>query len=158
MSLVKLQNKPSRNGFDLSRKVAFSAKCSELLPVECIECIPGDSFKIKKQHFTRTLPVNTAAYTRIREYYDWFFVPTNLLWDKFNTFVTQMNDNAMTAAAITDNAKTGTQHPYFTTYDIINYLEKFRTELSDDYTRNNFFGYDRSLLSSKLLDYPFQRY
>ena len=151
MSMVKLQNKPSRNGFDLSRKVAFSSKVSELIPVECIECIPGDSFKIKKQHFTRTLPVNTAAFTRIREYYDWFFVPTNLLWDKFNTFVTQMTDNNQKAQSITDSAHVGNQHPYFTTTSVFNYLSRFRTDKSD-YTRN-FFGYDRPMLTSKLLDY-----
>lgn len=151
MSMVKLQNKPSRNGFDLSRKVAFSSKISELIPVECIECIPGDSFKIKKQHFTRTLPVNTAAFTRIREYYDWFFVPTNLLWDKFNTFVTQMTDNNQKAQSITDSARVGNQHPYFTTISVFNYLSRFRTDKAD-YTRN-FFGYDRPMLTSKLLDY-----
>ena len=74
LSMTKLKNNPSRNGFDLSRKFAFTAKVAELLPVECIECIPGDSFTINKQHFTRTMPVNTSAYTRMREYYDWFFV------------------------------------------------------------------------------------
>ena len=107
MSMVKLQNKPSRNAFDLSRKVAYSAKVAELLPVECIECLPGDKFKVRKQHFTRTLPVNTAAYTRIREYYDWFFVPTNLLWNKFNTFVTQMSDNNLKAQSIDSSSTTG---------------------------------------------------
>ena len=96
-SLKKLQNKPSRNGFDLSRKNLYTAKVGELLPVCTIECLPGDKFNINTQHFTRTRPVNTAAYTRIREYYDWFFVPTNLLWNKFNSFVTSMTDNGQHA-------------------------------------------------------------
>ena len=93
MSMVKLKNKTSRNGFDLGRKNAFTAKVGELLPVACIECLPGDSFDLEIQHFTRTRPVNTAAYTRIREYFDWFFVPTDLLWNKFGTVITQMTDN-----------------------------------------------------------------
>lgn len=160
MSLVKLQNKPSRNGYDLSRKVAMSAKMSELIPVDCIECIPGDSFKIRQQHFTRTLPVNSAAYTRIREYYDWFFVPTNLLWNKFNTFVTQMTDNNQKALSIKEDETLGSQHPYFTSGDIIDYLQAMN--VSSDVNvdnglqyayRNNFFGYNRAMLTCKLLDY-----
>lgn len=159
MSLQKLKNNPSRNGFDLSRKVAYTAKISELLPVECIECIPGDSFKIRKQHFTRTMPVNTAAYTRIREYYDWFFVPTNLLWNKFNTFVSQMTDNAQQATSIADNAVIPNQHPYFTSTQIETYLQKVRplpiTEDTNPNTseRYNIFGYDRALQTAKLLQY-----
>lgn len=148
MDLVKLKNNPSRNGFDLSRKVAFSAKISELTPVECIECIPGDKFKVQKQHFTRTLPVNTAAYTRIREYYDWFFVPTNLLWNKFNTFVTQMDDNNMKANSISQSATTGVQHPYFTSNQITTFIRNCA-----DNNRTNFFGYQRAPLTAKLMDY-----
>lgn len=148
MDLVKLKNNPSRNGFDLSRKVAFSAKISELTPVECIECIPGDKFKVQKQHFTRTLPVNTAAYTRIREYYDWFFVPTNLLWNKFNTFVTQMDDNNMKANSISQSATTGVQHPYFTSNQITAFIRNCA-----DNERTNFFGYLRAPLTAKLMDY-----
>lgn len=152
MSLVKLRNKPSRDAYDLSRKVAMSAKISELIPVDTIECIPGDRFKIRKQHFTRTMPVQTAAFTRIREYYDWFFVPTNLLWNKFNTFVTQMTDNNQKAASINEDASTGYQHPYFTTTQVLNHLNSYITGNNQSF-RSNFFGYDRPLLSCKLLDY-----
>lgn len=153
MSMVKLQNKPSRNGFDLSRKVAFSAKVAELLPVETIECIPGDKFKIRKQHFTRTMPVNTAAYTRIREYYDWYFVPTNLLWNKFNTFVSQMTDNNMKAQSIDESSTTGTRQPYFTTKQVYDYLSAYSSNGAHAAQSNNFFGYSRPYLTSKLMDY-----
>lgn len=153
MSLKKLKNNPSRNGFDLSRKLAFSAKISELLPVECIECLPGDKFKIRKQHFTRTLPVNTAAYTRIREYYDWFFVPTNLLWNKFNTFVTQMSDNGQSAAGIANNVSIGQQHPYFTRTQIGSYLNLLSSDSTPSSQKVNIFGYDRKHCTEKLLDY-----
>lgn len=33
MSMVNVRNKPHRDGFDLSRKNAFTAKLGELLPV-----------------------------------------------------------------------------------------------------------------------------
>lgn len=150
MTMKKLQNKTSRNGFDLSRKNIFSAKIGELLPVACVECIPGDSFNIKTQHFTRTRPVNTAAFTRIREYYDWFFVPSNLLWNKFNTFVTQMGNNNQQAQAINQSAQVTDQHPYFSRRDIASYLTGLDMALE---TKSNIFGFNRALNSAKLLEY-----
>lgn len=150
MTMKKLQNKTSRNGFDLSRKNIFSAKIGELLPVACIECIPGDSFNIKTQHFTRTRPVNTAAFTRIREYYDWFFVPTNLLWNKFNTFVTQMGNNNQQADAINQAAQVTDQHPYFSRREISSYLTG--VDMASE-TKSNIFGFNRALNSAKLLEY-----
>lgn len=148
MSMVKLNNRTSRNGFDLSRKNAFTAKVGELLPVACIEVLPGDTFNGEVQHFTRTMPVNTAAYTRVREYYDWFFVPTNLLWNKFNTFVTQMSNNNQHARSILSNNTIGDTHPYFTNTSVHNYI---RTMLGSSF--NNMFGYSRGRLTAKLMSY-----
>jgi hypothetical protein len=152
MQQVKLRNHTSRDGFDLSRKNAFSAKVGELLPCACIEVLPGDYYEGRVQHFTRSMPVSTAAYTRIREYYDWFFVPTNLLWNKFNTFVTQMADNNQHARSIVSNDYVGDTHPYFTTNQLHSYIrEKLDTSNSDN--DKNMFGFKRGELTVKLLNY-----
>lgn len=149
MSLKKLRNNVTRSGFDLSNKNVFSAKVGELLPVKCIEVIPGDSFKIKTQHFTRTMPVNTAAYTRIKEYVDWFFVPANLLWSQFNTFVSQMGDNGQTAKSIVEK-ETINKQPILSAQSVIDYL----TEVSNISEGNlNPLGYERAFLTCKLLNY-----
>ncbi len=68
MSLKSLRNKTSRNGFDLSSKRNFTAKAGELLPILCKEVLPGDKFEIDLKTFTRTQPLNTAAFARMREY------------------------------------------------------------------------------------------
>ena len=112
MDMVKTRIKTSRNGFDLSKKNAFTAKIGELLPVYCKEVMPGDKFKINVQAFTRTMPVSTAAYTRVREYYDFYFVPTNLLWNRYHTFLTSMGNNNQQADGIKINTVVGDQHPY----------------------------------------------
>ena len=157
MSQIKLNNHTSRDGFDLSRKNAFTAKVGELLPVCCIECIPGDKIKGRVQHFTRTMPVNTAAFTRIREYYDWFFVPTNLLWNKFNTFVTQMVDNNQHATGITTSQVLTNQHPYFTTNQLATSLynakRAYEQNPSTTLTGKNLFGFSRYETRAKLLHY-----
>lgn len=155
MSLKSIRNKPSRNGFDLSFKKNFTAKAGELLPVMVKEVLPGDTFKINLKAFTRTQPVNTAAFARIREYYDFFFVPYNLLWNKANTVLTQMYDNPQHAVSIdpTKNFVLNGEMPYLTSEAISSYINALSTASALANYRSNYFGYDRSKSSVKLLEY-----
>lgn len=160
MSMKSLRNKPSRNGFDLSFKKNFTAKCGELLPVMCKEVYPGDQFNIDLSSFTRTMPVNTAAYARMREYYDFYFVPYELLWNKSFTMLSQMNDNPQHAIS-SDPAKPFTlngQFPYVTSNNLSFYIYTMNNRyLSSDplnkHSASNYFGYNRAALSAKLLQY-----
>ena len=68
-----------RSSFDLSSKKLFTAKVGEILPCYWQIAIPGNKYQISSDWFTRTVPVNTAAYTRIKEYYDFYAVPLRLI-------------------------------------------------------------------------------
>lgn len=92
--LKQLQNHPHRSGFDIGAKNVFSAKCGELLPIFWDLGLPGCTYDIDLQYFTRTRPVQTAAYTRIREYFDFYAVPIDLLWKSFDASVIQMGEIA----------------------------------------------------------------
>ena len=154
MSLKFLKNKTSRNGFDLSSKRNFTAKAGELLPVKLWEVLPGDTFKIDLKTFTRTQPLNTAAFARMREYYDFYFVPYDLLWNKANTVLTQMYDNPQHATRLepyTGVRLDGTM-PYTTISDISLYLNALAPDSSTVVNKSNYFGYNRSLCSAKLLE------
>lgn len=120
MSLKGLKNNPSRNGFDLSFRNAFTAKSGQLLPVMCKECLPGDKFKVNLQWFTRTAELQSSAFTRIKEYYDFFFVPTRLLWRPFDQFVTQMP--FYSSAFNGSPSNTFTRQPYITLGDVSEYV------------------------------------
>ena len=150
MSLKSFQNNVKRNGFDLSYKNAFTAKAGELLPVSVIECIPGDKFKISSKSLTRTQPLNSAAFVRMREYYDVFFVPYRLLWNRYPTFFTNMKDFHH-AAGINQSGDVTDMHPWFTFDDIKQYLGKVATQDTQPHA-TNFFGFDRATLTKKLLD------
>ena len=119
MSLKSIKNKPHRDGFDLSRKFAFSAKLGELLPVFVEDVFPGDKFNISADWFTRSQPVTSPAFTRFGEYYDFFFVPYHLLWRYFPQFVIQTNDDNW-ATGIQSNSKQFTQHPYISSNELLN--------------------------------------
>lgn len=153
MSLKSISNKPSRNGFDLSFKKNFTAKAGELLPVMVKEVLPGDTFKINLKAFTRTQPVNTAAFARIREYYDFFFVPYDLLWNKSNTVLTQMYDNPQHAVSLdpTENFVLKGEMPYTTVQSIADYI--YSIEKNTSGYKSNYFGYSRASGSVKLLEY-----
>ena len=155
MSLKSIRNKPSRNGFDLSFKKNFTAKAGELLPVMVKEVLPGDTFKLNLKAVTRTQPVNTAAFARIREYYDFFFVPYDLLWNKANTVLTQMYDNPQHAVSLdpTGNFVLNGEMPYTTVQSIADYLSTISSNSALADFKSNYFGYDRAKGSVKLLEY-----
>lgn len=118
MDFKSVRNNVHRAGFDLSSRMCFTAKVGEMLPVKYWDLLPGDSFKIDGKSFMRTLPVQKATFGRVREYYDFYFVPYNLLWDKFESWIVQTKNayHAKSNLAAADNFKTS---PYFTDADIV---------------------------------------
>lgn len=145
-SLKDIRNHPRRSAFDLSSKIAFSAKSGELLPIKWYFTMPGDKFTLKRQHFTRTQPVNTSAYTRIREYYDWFWVPLHLLWRNAPEVISQMQSNVQHAGSQTSALTLGNFLPTVTNLQLNDVLQRLNG-------KKNYFGFDRSDLSYKLLQY-----
>lgn len=103
-----------RSSFDLSSKKLFTAKIGEILPVYWQIAIPGTKYRISSDWFTRTVPVNTAAYTRIKEYYDFYAVPLRLISRALPQAFTQMSDYMTSAASNNENTPQLTQVPYVT--------------------------------------------
>lgn len=149
-SFEDVKNKPSRSGFDLSRRMAFTAKISELLPVCVVKTFPGDSFVIKTQHFTRTSPVQTAAFVRIREFFDWFFVPYRQLWRNWQSMSTNMLDQPVTARGLTENSQVTKDQPYMMLQDLADFITSFEGYAG---VQGNQFGFNRGVLWAKLFNY-----
>ena len=100
-----------RSSFDLSSKKLFTAKVGEILPCYWQIAIPGTKYRISSDWFTRTVPVNTAAYTRIKEYYDFYAVPLRLISRALPQAFTQMTDYMTSASSSTTNAPVLTAVP-----------------------------------------------
>ena len=101
-----------RSSFDLSSKKLFTAKIGEILPCYWQIAIPGTKYRISSDWFTRTVPVNTAAYTRIKEYYDFYAVPLRLISRALPQAFTQMADYMTSAASGSANTEQLTSVPY----------------------------------------------
>lgn len=108
--------------------------------------MPGDKFTLKRQHFTRTQPVNTSAYTRIREYYDWFWVPLHLLWRNAPEVISQMQSNVQHSGSQTSALTLGNYLPTIANSQ----LQQVCDLLSG---KKNYFGFDRADLAYKLMQY-----
>jgi hypothetical protein len=100
-----------RSSFDLSSKKLFTAKVGEILPCYWQIAIPGNKYRISSDWFTRTVPVNTAAYTRIKEYYDFYAVPLRLISRALPQAFTQMTDYMTSASSTTSNTPALTSVP-----------------------------------------------
>lgn len=148
MNLTAVRNKPSRNGFDLSQKINFTAKVGELMPVWWIPVLPTDSLRVKVNNFIRTQSLNSAAFARMRGYFDFYFVPFSQMWQHFNTAVTQMNTNLQYASGpvISDNKALSGQLPYFTCEQVVGYIISLGQ-------KKNAFGFFRSTMTCRLLEY-----
>lgn len=118
MGLHGLKNKTSKNSFDLSHRNLFTAKVGELIPCSVFELNPGDTINLDASYFTRTAPLDSAAYTRLRENVQFFFVPYSQLWKYFDSQVMNMTstpngaDISRVATGLTSNSKITTQMPF----------------------------------------------
>lgn len=155
--MSNLQNRPHRSGFDIGRKNAFTAKVGELLPVYWDISMPGDKYKFNVEYFTRTQPVETSAYTRLREYFDFYAVPLRLLWKSAPSVLTQMQDiNQIQALSLTQNLSLGSFLPSLSLSDLSTVLFRLNKDSESPgsvgyYT--NQFGFSRADLAFKLLSY-----
>ena len=116
-----------RSSFDLSSKKLFTAKVGEILPVYWQIAIPGNKYRISSDWFTRTVPVDSAAYTRIKEYYDFYAVPLRFLYRNLPASFTQMSDYNTSASNSNTNESAPDKVPYTTNSAINTALIKLVT-------------------------------
>lgn len=156
--LKELQNRPHKSGHDISAKNCFTAKVGELLPVWTDFAIPNCTYKFNLEYFTRTRPVQTSAYTRIREYFDFFAVPCDLIWKSFDSAVIQMGEKApLQSKDILSKLTVKGDLPHCSLQDLSNSLSysggnvPLGSKVSVVSGFENIFGYNRGDVNHKLL-------
>lgn len=156
--LKSLQNHVHKSGHDLSAKNCFTAKVGELLPVWFDFGLPNSTYRFNLEYFTRTRPVQTSAYTRIREYFDFFAVPCDLIWKSFDSAVIQMGEKApIQSRDLLTNLSVKGDLPYCFLRDLGTSLKYAggnvptggSVSVSSDF--GNIFGYNRGDVNHKLL-------
>lgn len=86
--MLSPQTHLTRNGFDRSHLHNFTAKIGELLPVMTLETVPGSHYEIRVSDLMRSIPMNSAAFVRANQHFEFYFVPYKQLWRKWDDFFT----------------------------------------------------------------------
>lgn len=124
MGYSSQKNKVKRNPFDLSHRNMFTAQIGELLPVVCEWVNPNETFKLGYNGLTRTASLQTAAFTRLRENVQFYFVPFYALWRWFPEVYRNMPVGAAgqnitkIAQSSSESTKIGSKLPVFNLSDI----------------------------------------
>lgn len=138
-----------RNSFDMSYHTLFTSPAGMLLPNYVQDVNYGDYLRLDSSNFTRTMPVNTAAFCRFKEVTDFYFVPYRLLWRWYDTFITGVND-IQTAYAPSGSGVGNGKTPVIKASDIATHLLD-PTQIKDIFKYPNAYNFERLL---DLLGYP----
>lgn len=77
-----------RSKFSLSHYRLFSAKMGQLLPIGLTEVLPGDTFQHSTSLFLRCAPMVTPVMHPVHSIIHHWFIPSRLLWDSWEDFIT----------------------------------------------------------------------
>lgn len=79
---------PKLSTFDLSHEHKLTCNMGLLVPVNLMEVVPGDTFTVNSDIFLRLMPLASPMMHRVEVFLHYFFVPTRLIWDEFDVFLT----------------------------------------------------------------------
>lgn len=97
MKLLKPSRNVGRNAFDLSHRHLMTANFGELLPITCIETVPGDYITLRVSDLLRALPLVTSPFMRVKQHIDVWWTPYDYMWHNFEQFLTMKEDSVSSA-------------------------------------------------------------
>lgn len=77
-----------RSKFSLSHYRLFSCKMGYLVPIGLTECLPGDTFQHATSLFLRVSPLVTPVMHPVHVTIHHWYIPTRLLWNSWEDFIT----------------------------------------------------------------------
>lgn len=86
------------NSFDLSHDFKFSLNMGNLVPVNCMEVIPGDTFSVSSTIMARMAPLIAPVMHKVDVDLQHFFVPNRIIWAGWEKFITTGTPDATTPA------------------------------------------------------------
>lgn len=138
-----------RNAFDLSHSDIFSMAPGMLLPCHVSEVNPGEYFEFSPQVYTRTMPLNSAAFVRLKQHVEFFFVPMRVLCRQWNQFIVGTKYPISALSSLNDIGSSGIGYS-------LNASSVFTSVSgnigSPDTTVKNIFGFNLGSDSLRLLD------
>lgn len=91
--------KPQTSTFNLSHDNKLSCNMGDLVPVACMEVIPGDTWNIQSETLLRFAPLIAPVMHKVNVTTHWFFVPNRIVWPNWEKFITANNGSENVPAA-----------------------------------------------------------
>lgn len=76
------------NTFNLSHDNKLSCQMKQLVPILCMETVPGDYVTINTSHLVRFAPMIAPVMHQVSVYVHHWFVPNRIVWDNWQDFIT----------------------------------------------------------------------
>ena len=96
-----------RSKFSLSHYRLFSGRMGMLMPIGITECLPGDTFQQATSVFLRCSPLVTPVMHPVHVTVHHWYIPTRLLWDDWEDFITGGPDGMNASIMPTIRAPSG---------------------------------------------------
>ena len=109
--LSRSKTNTPRHAFNMSHDVYMHSPVGMLVPSFTQDIKPNDFFKLDISSYARTVPVNTAAFCRMTEYTDFYFVPMSQIWKPFDQMVNPVPDVRSALALASQKANTVSTMP-----------------------------------------------
>ncbi|MGM9811051.1 MAG: major capsid protein [Paludibacteraceae bacterium] len=88
---INLEQIP-RSGFDLSYNNKGTGKIGRIIPIRCMETLPGDSIKGSSQIAMQFEPLAVPILANMRLKSETWYCPNHILWDGWDNFITKGQD------------------------------------------------------------------
>lgn len=80
--------KPKRNAFNLSHSVKLTMEMGQLVPFYVQDVLPSDRLRVSATNLIKFAPLIAPILSEVDVYLHFFFVPTRLIWDSWEEFIT----------------------------------------------------------------------
>lgn len=94
-----MARKLKRNKHSLSHYRLLTCPMGQLIPVGCLEVLPGDTFQHQSSAMLRVSPLVSPVMHPVQVRLHHFYVPNRLVWDEWDKFIT--GDTASTVPTMT---------------------------------------------------------
>ncbi len=115
-SQIKVR-KPKTSTFDLSHQKKLSGNMGKIIPIMCMDTVPGDQVKINTAQLLRMAPMIAPIFHQVTVYQHFFFVPNRLLYDNWEPFITGgedgYNNSVPPTISLPTNVPVGSVADYF---------------------------------------------
>lgn len=80
-----------RHKHNLNHYRVMSGRMGELIPISCLEVLPGDTIRMQSTALLRLSPMNAPVMHPIHIRMHSFFVPNRIVWPEWEDFIPDMN-------------------------------------------------------------------